>query len=353
MAASVESNEFFLLGEPVQRVMTFVEARESITSKFAKYRQLLFKHESELMAKLDSFEVVNRDKLEPLEEDLKKLELTLEQVELNLSSNNLMEFQLKQASEIRNQIAHFMALKRSLGRVCLKWEPNECSFDKLGEVSIYRTRREERETITPLLKLEPREGDTLYVVNDTWFHKWKKAVNLDSSDLDNDDEIMENIPIDNFAVLGNELDSVNITTLHSEAWDQLLCWHGLADGSVPVSVTNDEPVTAETIDNTSSYEAKLKFTYRFIRQEKWSNINHMYFHPVHTFQDVYNAVTRNLTHEKQNIKMYSRYVHFSPQKVFQKFMHGTIPLLDSDLVTDFSAQIGGNTRLRFYFVTPN
>ena len=130
MDALVESNEFLPLGlgEPVQRVMTFVEARESITSKFARYHQLLFKHESELMAKLDSFEVVHRDKLEPLEEDLKKLELTLEQVELNLSSNNLMEFQLKQASEIRNQIAHFMALKRSLGRVCLKWEPNECSF---------------------------------------------------------------------------------------------------------------------------------------------------------------------------------------------------------------------------------
>ena len=289
-----------------------------------------------------------------MDTDLKQLELTLEQVELNLNSNNLIEFQLKQASEIRVQIDYFRTQKGSLGLVCLSWQLNECVFDRLAEVSIFRTRKEERETIAPLLRQEPREGDTLYMVSDSWFHKWKQAANLDSSDLSTDDEEMENIPIENFDVLGKDLDSVDITFLHSKAWEQLLSWHGLAEASVPVSLT-EAPATIETIDHdhTSSHKVKLKYSYRIISQEKWGNLNHLYFNPAHTFQDVFTVVTSGLTHEEQDIKMYARYVDMSPQKVLYKLMFGSIPLKDSDLITDFSAQIGAKTNLRFYFVLPN
>ena len=350
MATSMKVNEFVILEDPIKHVMTFPEAREAIKNTFAIYHLLLGEREAELLEKLDSFEAINRSKLEPLERDLKKLELTLEQVELNLNSNILMEFQLKQASEIRNQIDHFGTIKRSLDRVCLKWELSECVFDRIAEISIFRTRKEERETIAPLLKLEPREGDTWHMVNDSWFHKWKQAANLDSSDLTNDDGVMENIPIENFEVLSKDLDFVNITTLHSKAWDQLLFWHGLADGSVPVSLTSE---ARPTVNNASSRGARLKFSYRIVTKNNWGNVSRLYFSPAHTFQDVFTTVTSGLAYENKNIKMYARYIDMSPPKVIHKFVFGSEPLLDSDLITDFSAQIGTNTNLRFYFLVSN
>ena len=326
-------------------VHTFEEARTIVKSRFATFHQLLGDREEQLLSCLDRLESINRTKLEPLQEDLRSLELTLQMSELNLKSNNLAEIMKSQKQLFNSKIFEFETKKLFLNKVCLKWELNGTVFERIAEVSVFRTRRQERDTIAPLLELEPVEGERWYVVPESWFLQWKQAVNFDSSDLTSDNEVMENIPIDNASILGRDLDSVAITTLHSDAWKQLLGWHGLAIGSVQISIT-----THSKLEPTS--QTKLRFCYKVLRNQILMNVNYIYLYPTQTFQDVFDVVTQDISTEKQLITMFCKQkqshnlLRFSQIGVYK-------PLDNATIVSDFSRPIGTNTNLKFYFNISN
>ena len=321
-------------------VHTFEEAKTAIKTRFATFHQLLWKREDELLSELDRIESINRTKLEPLQEDMRTLELTLQMSEVNIKSNNLAEFLKSQKKLLNTKIFEIGTKKYFLDKVCLNWDINESIFEKIAELYIFRTKKEERDTIAPLLELKPIEGDTWYVVCDTWFHKWRGSVNLDNSDLTKDDGVMENIPIDNLGILGKDLDSVSITTLHSNAWNQLLCWHGLAEGSVPISIT-----THSNLEPTSG--TKLRFCYKILRNHILETVNYIYLYPTQTFQEVYDVVMEGISIDKQLIKMFWK---LKQNRNMFRFSHTGVykPLDDATLVTDFSRLIGTNTNLRLY-----
>ncbi|KAI6649177.1 Ubiquitin carboxyl-terminal hydrolase 15-like [Oopsacas minuta] len=349
MASSFESEEFEALKTPSVTVLSFEDARQNVKNRIATFHRLLGKREEEILAEIDRAESLNLSKLETIELDIRKLELTLEQVELNLKSNNLVEFQTKQSQEIRDLMAQYGTKKYSLDKVCLNWEIDDTCFNELGKVTIFRTKKYERDTIAPLLKLEPMEGETNYVVSHTWFQKWKQAVNFDSSDIKCDNEIMSNIPINNLDILGKDLHTVSPIYLHSEAWDQLLYWHGMSEGSYPISFTNQ--IVPLPRSNTFS-ESKLRFSYRIITETKWGSVKYLYLTPTDTYQDVFTVATQGISNEKQEMKMYARIINMTAKKILSKMVFGTVPLSESDLITEYSDVIGTNTNLRFYFLVP-
>ena len=326
-------------------VHTFKDARTHIKNRIATFHRLLEKREMELLLELDKLESKNRSKLMEMDTDINKLELSLEQNEANLVTNNLVEFQKRQQKEINTKIFEIQTGKYSLDKVCLNWDINETIFERIAEISIFRTRKEERDTIAPLLELEPIEGDTWYVVCDTWFHKWRDSVNLDNSDLTNDDEVMENIPIDNTGILGKDLDSVSITTLHSDAWDQLLCWHGLAEGSFPVSVTTHSKLYPVHLLEPEP-EPELRYSYRIMRGSTQGSINHVYLSPTQTFQDLFDVAMKNVSVDKQLITMSWKLTSKRKRSFVSSFSD------EMSVITDLSQQIGTDTNLRFHFSVP-
>ena len=326
-------------------VHTFEEAKTAIKTRFATFHQLLWKREDELLSELDRIESINLTKLEPLQEDMRTLELTLQMSEVNIKSNNLAEFLKSQKKLLNTKIFEIQTGKYYLDKVCLNWDINETIFERIAEISIFRTRKEERDTIAPLLELEPIEGDTWYVVCDTWFHKWRDSVNLDNSDLTNDDEVMENIPIDNTGILGKDLDSVSITTLHSDAWDQLLCWHGLAEGSFPVSVTTHSKLYPVHLLEPEP-EPELRYSYRIMRGSTQGSINHVYLSPTQTFQDLFDVAMKNVSVDKQLITM-SLKLTSKWERIFVSSFSD-----EMSVITDLSQQIGTDTNLRFHFSVP-
>ncbi|KAI6649178.1 hypothetical protein LOD99_11547 [Oopsacas minuta] len=339
MASSFESEEFEALKTSSVTVLSFEDARQNVKNRIATFHRLLGKREEEILAEIDRAESLNLSKLETIELDIRKLELTLEQVELNLKSNNLKDFQTKQSQEIRNLMADYGTKKYSLGKVCLNWEIDDTCFNKLGKVTIFRTKKYERDTIAPLLELEPMEGETNYVVSDTWFQKWKQAVNFDSSDIKCDNEIMSNIPIDNIEIQGKDLDSVSCKPLHSDAWKLLLGWHGLSELSYPISVFSNSDLALHLL------KSKLRFSYRIIQGKQRGIVNFIYLYPTNTFQELLNVAMKGIGVGRDTIR-----IQWKTKRKKNSFMVKVYGKVNE--ISDFSQQIGTDTNIRFYFIVP-
>ena len=331
--------------DPFEFVHTFRDARILIRDRIGRFHQLLDKREAELILELDRLESLNRSRLDALEADLKRLEIALHHTETNLVTNNLVEFQLKQQAEINAKIFEIGTTKHGLDKVCLKWELSEKFFERIAEVSVFRTRRQERDTIAPLLELEPVEGERWYVVPENWFLQWKQAVNFDSSDLTSDNEVMENIPIDNASILGRDLDSVDIIKLHSDTWKQLLGWHGLAEGSYPISVLTQNNWNRISLMEPEP-EPEQRVSYKIIRGSSRSNITHVYLSPNNTFQSLFDVAMRNVSVDRKLIKMHWKL------KCRKRVAFSSSHSEEANLVTDFSQLIGTDTSKRFYFSVP-
>ena len=318
--------------ECLELVLSFEDARKGVRSKFSTFRMLLGRREEELLARIDLLESKNRSILEPLKLDLKKLELTLQQLEHNLKSNTLNYFRSRQSEGIKEQIQMTENRIYSLSNVCLLWELSGDCFDTIGQVSNFRTCGYERDMIKPLLELEPEHGDTWYVVSDSWFQKWKRAVDIDSSSLKFDDRKMEDIPIDNVVILGKDLDSVQIVNLHSDAWKLLLCWHGLSEGSYPISFLS----TLELNSNPSL--PKLRYSYRITQGNNRGNVHFTYLYPTQTFQEVFDVAMRDIVCDRTRVRMQWRL-----KRRRNSFIHNYADTANS--VIDMTKHIGTSVQM--------
>ncbi|KAK2915730.1 hypothetical protein Q8A67_000104 [Cirrhinus molitorella] len=97
--------------------------------------------------------------------------------------------------------------------------------------------------IAELLIMPLRKADTWYLVDSTWFRKWKKYVGFNSWDVH---EIgSHNIfpgPVDNSGLLTDELDikehlidELDYILLPIEGWKKLVSWYGLKDEQEPIA----------------------------------------------------------------------------------------------------------------------
>ena len=330
-----------LLDESLELVLSFEDARKGIKSKFSTFRMLLGRREEELLAQIDLLESKNSSILEPLIMDLRKLELTLQQMEHNLKANTLNQFRLRQTQEIKEQIRKNEEGIFSLSSVSLLWELTCDNFDTIGQVSSFRTHRYERDMIKPLLEVKPEYGDVRYVVSGAWFQQWRLAVRMDtsSSSMKDDNRKMDNIPIDNVAILGKDLDSVDIVSLHTEAWKLLLCWHGLSEGSYPISFL----VNLELELHSNPVHSKLRYSYRITQGNNRGNVHFTYLYPTQTFQELFDVVMKDVICDRSNVQLQWR-----SKRRRNSFIRNYADTANS--VTDLTKQIGTDTNIRFYFI---
>ncbi|XP_073689364.1 ubiquitin carboxyl-terminal hydrolase 15-like [Garra rufa] len=97
--------------------------------------------------------------------------------------------------------------------------------------------------IAALLKTPLRKADTWYLVDSTWFKKWKGYVGFDSWDIyQTGSQDMFPGPVDNSGLLTDVLDikehlvdELDYTLVPTEGWKKLVSWYGLKDGQEPIA----------------------------------------------------------------------------------------------------------------------
>ena len=148
---------------------------------------------------------------------------------------------------------------------------------------------------------------------------------------------MEDIPIDNVEILGKNLDSVGIVRLHSEAWKLLLCWHGLSEGSYPISFLSNLELESNPL------HSKLRYSYRISQGSNRGNVNYTFLYPTETFQELFDVAMKDIVCDKTAVRMQWR-----SKRRRNGFIHNYSDTSNS--VTDMTKQIGTDTNIRFYFI---
>ncbi|XP_052409162.1 ubiquitin carboxyl-terminal hydrolase 15 isoform X4 [Carassius gibelio] len=96
-----------------------------------------------------------------------------------------------------------------------------------------------------LLKTPLRKAETWYLVDSSWFKKWKKYVGFDSWDMNvKGSQIVFPGPVDNSGLFRDWdmldikehlIDELDYYLVPTEGWKKLVSWYGLKDGQEPIA----------------------------------------------------------------------------------------------------------------------
>ena len=274
--------------------ITVDEARNSIKTKFIRYRQLLDKKELELLAELDKIESNNIPELKQVKTDLERLYCMIPTMEDSLGTNTLKLFLEEQKSLFNKQISHYERSKNLLTHVNLKFSEFDKCVEKIIEIIPLLSKAKYRTELEPLLELEPQLNEDWYLVPKSWFVKFADSINLYDPQPNDSWEFPEPTPIDHSDLYTDEknYDENECKLLHSKAWELLLGFNGISPGSVPLNRTFFDENKKEIIVPICPISHKLLIGY-YIE----GNLNTFHIEgilrtfPYETYQDILEKVS--------------------------------------------------------------
>ena len=218
--------------------LTIDAARNSVREQFANYHQLLNKKELELISELDQLETANEPELTHVKHDLKRLRGVVDSLNDSLGTNTLKIFLEKQKSIWDKEIKNFERSEELLSHVTLNYSDFNRFVNQIIEIVPFRTKAKFRTDLEPLLKLEPKLGEEWFVVSEKWFSSFAASINFYDPQPNDSWEFPKRIPIDNSCL--EQVDSFTISEsspyiMHSRAWDLLLGFNCLGNGSLPIN----------------------------------------------------------------------------------------------------------------------
>ena len=223
------------------------DAEFQIRSQFSELHSRLNELQQELLRELDQLIGDRTCKNSEVEANLRVLELALEGIETTFAGNILNSEYSETKHSILNKIHQLKQYRvPDIESILLIWDSEfERCLGKICAISqILPPQGEQRELIHRIAKSrEPELGQIWFVVSARWFKEWRSEVNFDNSIFRNmfsSQTSPKRIPIDYSNITkGSTLKyglkkNRHFILLHSDAWELLLGWHGMENGSVPI-----------------------------------------------------------------------------------------------------------------------